>query len=69
MAATLRKQLLVFSAVGVGFAVVVIWNFYWPADTTFDITGHPLGRDFANVWSAPQIAAQVGVRALFDLVT
>lgn len=69
MAATLRKQLLIFSAVGAGFAVVVIWNFYWPADTTFDITGYPLGRDFANVWSAPQIAARVGVRGLFDLDT
>lgn len=69
MAAALHKQLLIFSAVGAAFAIIVIWNFYWPANTTFDITGYPLGRDFANVWSAPQIAARVGVRDLFDLGT
>ncbi len=67
MAAALRTQaLLIFSAIGVGFAAVAIWNFYWPVDRMFDVTGYPLGRDFANVWSAPQIAAHSGAAALFD---
>jgi hypothetical protein len=67
MTGALRTQLLIFSAVGISFAAVVIWNFYWPVDAIFDVTGYPLGRDFANVWSAPQVAAQSGVPALFDL--
>ncbi len=66
MAAAFRTQLLIFSAIGIGFAAVVIWNFYWPVDSMFDVTGYPLGRDFANVWSAPQIAAHAGAAALFD---
>lgn len=61
-----RTQLVIFSAVGIGFAAVVIWNFYWPVNGTFDVTGYPLGRDFANVWSAPQIAAHSGAATLFD---
>lgn len=67
MRTALQKQFLVFSAAGCGFAAVVIWSFYWPVDGMFDVTGYPLGRDFANVWSAPQIAAHSGVLALFNL--
>jgi len=67
MAGALQKQLLIFTAAGLAFAAVVIWTFYWPSDDMFDITGYPLGRDFANVWSAPQIAMHSGVAALFDL--
>ena len=31
-------------------------RFYWPAGEGLDVVGYPLGRDFINVWSGPQVA-------------
>jgi alpha-1,2-mannosyltransferase len=40
---------------------------YWPAGNGLDVTGYPLGRDFINVWSGPQVAFGDKVATLFDL--
>jgi hypothetical protein len=42
-------------------------RFYWPAGEGLDVVGYPLGRDFINVWSGPQVAFGDKVSALFDL--
>jgi hypothetical protein len=44
-----------------------ILRFYWPAGGGLDVVGYPLGRDFINVWSGPQVAFGDNVSALFDL--
>jgi hypothetical protein len=44
-----------------------ILRFYWPAGGGLDVVGYPLGRDFINVWSGPQIAFGDNVSALFNL--
>jgi Glycosyltransferase family 87 len=40
---------------------------YWPAGNGLDVVGYPLGRDFINVWSGPQVAFGDNVATLFDL--
>jgi hypothetical protein len=40
---------------------------YWPAGQGLDATGHPIGRDFINVWAGPQVAFRGKVEALFDI--
>lgn len=50
----------------VPFAVVV-WQFYWPEANGVDITRHPVGRDFINVWIGPQLAFSGRLHTLFDL--
>jgi len=42
-------------------------RFYWPAGEGLDVVGYPLGRDFINVWSGPQVAFGDKVSTLFDL--
>jgi len=44
-----------------------VLRFYWPAGGGLDVVGYPLGRDFINVWSGPQVAFGDKVSALFDL--
>lgn len=44
-----------------------VLRFCWPAGGGLDVVGYPLGRDFINVWSGPQIAFGNKVSALFDL--
>jgi Glycosyltransferase family 87 len=44
-----------------------ILRFYWPAGGGLDVVGYPLGRDFINVWSGPQVAFGDNVSVLFDL--
>jgi hypothetical protein len=47
--------------------MVPVLRFYWPAGEGLDVIGYPLGRDFINVWSGPQVAFGDKVSALFDL--
>src|SRR5262249_24557256 len=42
-------------------------QFYWPAGGGLDVTGHPIGRAFINVWAGPQLAFGGGLAPLFDL--
>jgi uncharacterized membrane protein YiaA len=66
MIPALRYRLLLFTGVGFGLLAPMVWAFYWPADTLFDVSKHPLGVDFANIWAAPRIAAQHGVMTLYE---
>ena len=40
---------------------------YCSAANGLDVTGHPIGRDFINVWSGPQVAFHGNVATLFNL--
>ena len=46
--------------------MVPVLRFYWPAGEGLDVVGYPLGRDFINVWSGPQVAFGDKVSALCD---
>jgi alpha-1,2-mannosyltransferase len=52
-------------------SLALLWPFvaafYWPASAGLDVTGHPIGRDFINVWVGPQVAFGNGFATLFDL--
>jgi len=52
-------------------SLALLWPFvaafYWPAGAGLDVTGHPIGRDFINVWVGPQVAFGHGFATLFDL--
>jgi len=45
----------------------IIFIVYWPAAHGLDVTGHPIGRDFINVWSGPRLAFGGRLMTLFDL--
>jgi hypothetical protein len=47
------------------FVAVFLW-FYWPAADGLDVSGYPIGRDFINVWSGPQLAFAGRLSTLFD---
>jgi hypothetical protein len=66
MTRAVRRQLAVFCLVGLAFAAPVLWQFFRPGDALLDITGHPYGRDFLNLWAGPRIAARDGIMALYD---
>lgn len=40
--------------------------YYWPAGDGLDIRGHPIGRDFLNVWAAPRLAFGGRVDEIYD---
>jgi Glycosyltransferase family 87 len=42
-------------------------QFYWPAADWLDVTGQQIGRDFINVWAAPQLAFEGRLETLFDM--
>jgi len=44
-----------------------VLRIYWPAGSGLDVTGYPIGRDFINVWSGPQVAFGGKIETLFDL--
>jgi hypothetical protein len=59
-----RRRL--YAALGILLAApLVIW-IYRPAGHGLDITGHPIGRDFINIWVGPQLAFGGRLPALFD---
>ncbi len=39
---------------------------YWPAGGGLDVAGYQIGRDFINVWAAPQLAFGGKIHILFD---
>ena len=45
----------------------LFYQFYWPAADGLDVTGHQIGRDFINVWAAPQLAFEGRLGTLFDM--
>src|SRR5262245_49685457 len=58
------RVLLIVAALALMTPVFVI---YWPASNGLDVVGFPIGRDFINVWSGPQVAFGDKVATLFDI--
>jgi Glycosyltransferase family 87 len=58
------RIILLFASLAV---MTPLLHFYWPAGNGLDVIGYPLGRDFINVWSGPQIAFGDKVATLFDV--
>lgn len=58
---------LLYPLVSVALFVPILIAFYWPAQDGLDVTGHPIGRDFINVWVGPQLAFGGQLATLFDL--
>lgn len=46
-------------------APLLIW-IYRPVSLSLDVVGYPIGRDFINVWSGPQLAFSGQLATLFD---
>jgi hypothetical protein len=53
--------------VSLALFIPTLVTFYWPAQGGLDVTGHPIGRDFINVWVGPQLAFGGQFATLFDL--
>jgi hypothetical protein len=66
MAGALARKLLYYCLAGVVLVAPVVCISYWPVDGFYDIGRHPIGVDFVNIWSAPQIAVRYGVASVFD---
>jgi hypothetical protein len=62
-----QQNALLFLIAGIALCMPTIVRYYWPAGGMIDVTGHPIGRDFINVWIGPQVVANDGVMALFDI--
>jgi hypothetical protein len=58
------RIILLFASLAV---MLPLMHFYWPAGNGLDVIGYPLGRDFINVWSGPQVAFGDKVATLFDV--
>ncbi len=67
MTQAVRRQLLYFTLFGLMISALVTWDNFRPGDLAVDTTGQQYGRDFVNVWAAPQIAALKGIGAVFDI--
>ncbi|MFD1331199.1 glycosyltransferase family 87 protein [Methylopila musalis] len=67
MASSARRLLIETTVIGQAFAAVLFLRFFLPAGGWEDVTGHPIGRDFLNVWGAPRVVAEHGAAALADL--
>lgn len=55
-----------FACASLALCVPILFQFYWPAAGGLDVMGHPLGRDFINVWAGPQLAFSGQLATLFD---
>lgn len=53
--------------IGLALIAPTLIKYYSPVNTLLDVTGHPLGRDFINVWVGPQLAYAERMSTLFDL--
>ncbi|MEM9359194.1 MAG: glycosyltransferase family 87 protein [Pseudomonadota bacterium] len=62
-----QQNALTFAVSGIVLFLPTIIRIYWPSAGLIDVTGHPIGRDFINVWIGPQVVANEGISALFDL--
>lgn len=57
----------IFLALASLLVMAPVLAIYWPAGGGLDAFGYPLGRDFINVWSGPQVAFGDKVATLFDI--
>ncbi len=63
---TWQQNAIIFALAGIVLFLPTLIRIYWPAGGLIDVTGHPIGRDFINVWIGPQVVANEGLSALFD---
>jgi hypothetical protein len=63
----LSDPLVLFPAAALLISWPLFVRYYWPAGGGLDVTGHQIGRDFINVWAAPQLAFSGRLSTLFDL--
>jgi hypothetical protein len=61
------RRCLLYPLLSVMMFAPIFAAFYWPAGNGLDVTGHPIGRDFINVWAGPQLAFGGKLATLFDL--
>jgi hypothetical protein len=52
------KDLFLWSMVGLLCFFPILWNAFLPAGWPYDKTGHPLGRDFINIWISGRLAME-----------
>jgi hypothetical protein len=64
--ATLAPRRWLYAVVGVALMAPWMIYIYWPVAHGLDVTGHPIGRDFINIWVGPQLAFGGKLHALFD---
>jgi hypothetical protein len=63
---TFRHFLYPFISLVLVGPVLLMWG-YWPTLGGTDIAGYEIGRDFINLWVAPQLAFGGHLSTLFDL--
>lgn len=66
MGAPLRPAVLAAS-LGLIATAPLLFRLYRPAGDGLDVTGHPIGRDFINVWAGSRLAFDGQIAALFDI--
>jgi hypothetical protein len=47
--------------------MVPLLTLYRPRENGLDVIGHPIGRDFIDVWSDPQVGFRRKVETLFNI--
>jgi alpha-1,2-mannosyltransferase len=63
-----RERMLRIAYPLLSVLLVAPWlaGIYWPAGGGLDVAGYQIGRDFINVWAAPQLAFGGKIHTLFD---
>jgi len=64
--AELARRRRLYAAVGAALMIPLMIWIYRPIGQGIDVTGHPIGRDFINVWVGPQLAFGGKLETLFD---
>jgi hypothetical protein len=67
MIRVLANPRFIFPLISVALFAPILVVFYWPAQAGLDVTGHPIGRDFINIWAGPRLAFGAQPAVLFDL--
>ncbi|TGE02327.1 glycosyltransferase family 87 protein [Methylobacterium nonmethylotrophicum] len=68
MTRRLPSDAVLLVAAGLLAVLPILAVFYRPDGTTgLDVTGHPIGRDFINMWVGPRLAFSGRLATLFDL--
>ncbi len=55
-------------ALSLGLGAQLVWRVYWPDGLSgLDVTTHPIGRDFINIWAGVRLALKGQALQLYDL--
>ena len=63
----IEPRRLLYPLVSLLLFVPLFYRAYWPAADGLDVGGQQIGRDFINVWAAPQLAFTGRLGTLFDI--